>query len=155
MYFTPSEKTYAWSGAGPALLHTPAFGPDAGQIQVSPVGTTIAGVRLSQPASAEESSYERSSRYHVAYCLCSQGVCVFRQATSQSTTRLRSSTISAERRYLYGPGGLCSVLFQIKPQRQRSCPSMIEVTNSLPSLWQFRRAKPLTSTMSQGVRMVR
>src|ERR1017187_6971297 len=46
MYFTPSEKTYAWSGAGPALLHTPAFGPDAGQIQVSPVGTTIAGVRL-------------------------------------------------------------------------------------------------------------
>src|ERR1022692_2124794 len=46
MYFTPSEKTYAWSGAGPALLHTPAFGPTAGQIQVSPVGTTIAGVTL-------------------------------------------------------------------------------------------------------------
>src|ERR1039457_6093828 len=47
MYFTPSVKTYAWSGAGPALLHTPAFGwPAAGQIQVSPVGTTIAGVRL-------------------------------------------------------------------------------------------------------------
>src|ERR1022692_2507289 len=47
MYFTPAEKTYAWSGAGPALLHTPAFGwPAAGQIQVSPVGTTIAGVRL-------------------------------------------------------------------------------------------------------------
>src|ERR1017187_3411635 len=46
MYFTPSEKTYAWSGAGPALLHTAAFGPDAGQTQVSPVGTTIAGVTL-------------------------------------------------------------------------------------------------------------
>src|ERR1022692_5286297 len=47
MYFTPSVKTYAWSGAGPALLHTPAFGwPAAGQIQKSPVGTTMAGVTL-------------------------------------------------------------------------------------------------------------